>query len=159
MEALWIFVNYLIDNSTFESQTKETLTTCQNSFGSKCELSQDFLKKVAKCGVVENILSWVDFKQRKGLNNADGTKRKRLTGITKLDNVNDVESKNSEKCTLILVEGDLAKALVMSGLAVVGQNHYGVFRLRGKLLNVREAIHKQIMENSKIQHIKKILCL
>ena len=42
---LWVFVNALIDNPAFDSQTKETLTTRQGSFGSKCELSQEFLKK------------------------------------------------------------------------------------------------------------------
>ena len=46
----------------------------------------------------------------------------------------------------------------MVGLAVVGQNHYGV-PLKGKLLNVMEASHKKIMENVEIQHIKKILGL
>ena len=44
----------------------------------------------------------------------------------------------------------------MVGLVVVGQNHYGVFPLRGKLLNVREASHKNIMENYEIQHIQQI---
>lgn len=42
---LWVFVNALIDNPAFDSQTKETLTTRQSSFGSKCELSDEFLKK------------------------------------------------------------------------------------------------------------------
>lgn len=42
---LWVFVNALIDNPAFDSQTKETLTLRQSSFGSKCELSQDFLTK------------------------------------------------------------------------------------------------------------------
>lgn len=42
---IWIFVNALIDNPAFDSQTKETLTTRQSSFGSKCELSPEFLKK------------------------------------------------------------------------------------------------------------------
>jgi hypothetical protein len=42
---LWIFVNALIDNPAFDSQTKETLTSRQSSFGSKCELSPEFLKK------------------------------------------------------------------------------------------------------------------
>ena len=41
----WVFVNALIDNPTFDSQIKETLTTRQGSFGSKCELSSSFLKK------------------------------------------------------------------------------------------------------------------
>lgn len=42
---LWMFVNALIDNPAFDSQTKETLTLRQSSFGSKCELQPDFLKK------------------------------------------------------------------------------------------------------------------
>lgn len=47
----------------------------------------------------------------------------------------------------------------MSGISVVGRNKYGVFPLRGKLLNVREASHKQIMENAEINNIKRILGL
>jgi DNA topoisomerase II len=42
---LWIFVNTLVDNPAFDSQTKETLTTRPSSFGSKCELSKTFLIK------------------------------------------------------------------------------------------------------------------
>lgn len=67
--------------------------------------------------------------------------------------------KNSEKCTLILTEGDSAKALAIAGLAVLGRDHYGVFPLRGKLLNVREASHNQLMHNLEIQNIKQILGL
>jgi len=63
------------------------------------------------------------------------------------------------RCTLILTEGDSAKALAVSGLSVVGRDRFGVFPLRGKLLNVREAAHKQIMENAEIVAIKKILGL
>ena len=47
-------------------------------------------------------------------------------------------------CTLILTEGDSAKTLAVSGLGVVGRDKYGVFPLRGKLLNVREASYKQV---------------
>lgn len=42
---LWVFVNALIDNPAFDSQTKETLTLRQSNFGSKCEIPEDFLKK------------------------------------------------------------------------------------------------------------------
>ncbi|PSS09980.1 DNA topoisomerase [Actinidia chinensis var. chinensis] len=156
---LWVFVNALIDNPAFDSQTKETLTIRPSSFGSKCELSQEFLKKVSKSGVVESLLSWADFKQSKDLKKTDGTKRQRITGITKLEDANDAGGKNSDKCTLILTEGDSAKALAMAGISVVGRNYYGVFPLRGKLLNVREASHKQIMENAEIQNVKQILGL
>ena len=47
-------------------------------------------------------------------------------------------------CTLILTEGDSAKSLAIAGLSVVGRDYYGVFPLKGKLLNVREASHKQV---------------
>lgn len=73
-----------------------------------------------------------------------GSKRTRLTGVAKLEDANDAGSKNSVDCTLILTEGDSAKTLAVSGLGVVGRDRYGVFPLRGKLLNVREASHKQV---------------
>jgi DNA topoisomerase-2 len=44
-------------------------------------------------------------------------------------------------------------------LSVVGRDYYGVFPLKGKLLNVREANHQQIMKNEEIQNIVKILGL
>lgn len=58
-----------------------------------------------------------------------------------------------------LTEGDSAKALAISGLGVVGRDYYGVFPLKGKLLNVREASHQQIMKNEEIQNVAKILGL
>ncbi|KAI4323425.1 hypothetical protein L6164_023032 [Bauhinia variegata] len=156
---LWVFVNALIDNPAFDSQTKETLTTRQNSFGSKCDVPESLLKDVSNSGIVDTLLSWADFKNSKDLKKTDGTKTQRVRGIVKLEDANDAGGKNSDKCTLILTEGDSAKALAMAGLSVVGRDHYGVFPLRGKLLNVREASSKQIMENEEIQNIKKILGL
>ncbi|KAM0917024.1 hypothetical protein ACQ4PT_009770 [Festuca glaucescens] len=156
---LWVFVNALIDNPAFDSQTKETLTTRQGSFGSRCDLPLDFLKKVANSGIVDNLLSWADFKLKKDLKKTDGTKRSNILGIPKLDDANDAGGKESDKCTLILTEGDSAKALAMAGIGQVGRDHYGVFPLRGKLLNVREANTKQLTENAEIQNIKKILGL
>lgn len=61
-----------------------------------------------------------------------------------MDDANDAGSRNSMQCTLILTEGDSAKTLAVSGLSVVGRDHFGVFPLRGKLLNVRDASHKQV---------------
>lgn len=50
--SLWLFVNCLIENPAFDSQTKETLTLKKERFGSTCELSDSFLKKVADCGII-----------------------------------------------------------------------------------------------------------
>lgn len=47
----------------------------------------------------------------------------------------------------------------MAGLSVVGRDHYGVFPLRGKLLNVRDASATQVRDNEEIKNIKRILGL
>ncbi|CAH8366429.1 unnamed protein product [Eruca vesicaria subsp. sativa] len=156
---LWVFVNSLIDNPAFDSQTKETLTLRQSSFGSYCELSEDILNKVAESGVVENLLSWATFKESKELKKSDGTKVSRVFQVEKLEDANKAGGKESKSCTLILTEGDSAKALAMAGMSVVGRDYYGVFPLRGKLLNVREATTSQITNNKEIENIKKILGL
>jgi DNA topoisomerase-2 len=157
---LWVFVNSQIVNPTFDSQTKETLTLRASQFGSKCPLSEDFVKKALKSGVVDSVLSYARFKQDQQLKKTDGSgKRTRISGLTKLDDANNAGTKKSGDCTLILTEGDSAKSLAVSGLSVVGRDNFGVFPLRGKLLNVREATHSQIQNNAEITAIKQILGL
>jgi DNA topoisomerase-2 len=144
---LTIFVNCLIENPSFDSQTKETLTTKKAKFGSKCELSDKFLAKIEKSSIIEKVLSYALFKEKQGLKNKSGTKKLKLTGITKLDDANFAGSAKSKDCTLILTEGDSAKSLAMSGISVVGRDYYGVFPLKGKPLNVREATLTSVSEN------------
>jgi DNA topoisomerase-2 len=47
----------------------------------------------------------------------------------------------------------------MAGLEVIGRDYYGVFPLKGKLLNAREANNKTLMNNIEILNIIKILGL
>ena len=68
-----------------------------------------------------------------------GAKTRKLFGIEKLEDANDAGTRKSKNCTLILTEGDSAKSLAMAGVEVIGRDNYGVFPLRGKFLNVREA--------------------
>ena len=42
---MWLFVNALIENPTFDSQTKETLTLPASKFGTKPKLTDEFYKK------------------------------------------------------------------------------------------------------------------
>jgi DNA topoisomerase-2 len=136
------------------------MTLKQSAFGSKPKITEDFIKKVLKSGVVENVLSYAKFKQDQLMKKTDGSgKRTRISGMAKLDDANNAGGKNSSKCTLILTEGDSAKSLAVSGLSVVGRDNFGVFPLRGKLLNVREASSTQIMANAEISAIKQILGL
>ncbi|EGB11155.1 hypothetical protein AURANDRAFT_22331, partial [Aureococcus anophagefferens] len=156
---LCVYVDAMIVNPAFDSQTKETLTTKEKAFGSKCVLPDKFLKAIEKSGVVDRVLAWTKFKQDEQLKRKGGSKKTRLTGITKLDDANAAGGARGKDCTLILTEGDSAKALAVSGLGVVGRDLYGVFPLKGKPLNVREASHAAIMKNEEVQNVVKILGL
>jgi DNA topoisomerase-2 len=159
-QHIWIFVNSLIENPAFNSQTKETLTTKKEEFGSSFDFSDYFIKSVLKSGITERCLRYAKTREEeKCLRKINGKNRKvkRLLGIDKLDDANWAGTKNSDKCTLILTEGDSAKALAMSGIEVVGRDSYGCFPLRGKMLNVRDLPMNKIMKNQEVQNIMKIL--
>nr|NVI79307.1 topoisomerase 2 [Cucujiformia] len=156
---MWLFINCLIVNPTFDSQTKENLTLQSKSFGSKCTLSEKFINQVTKSGIVEQVLSWAKHKEQNQLQKKTAGRKQSKLFISKLEDANKAGGEQGLKCTLILTEGDSAKSLAVSGLGVIGRDYYGVFPLRGKLLNVREATHKQILENAEINNLIKILGL
>jgi DNA topoisomerase-2 len=158
-DNILIFVNCLIENPTFSSQTKENHVTKSSKFGSKCELSEEFIKKCDKLGITANVLDIAKAKETKSLSKTDGKKQFRLTGIPKLDDANKAGGSEGWKCKLILTEGDSAKASAVAGLSVIGRDYYGVFPLRGKLLNVRDASAAQLLKNEEINNLKKILGL
>ena len=67
-------------NGDFDMQTKDTLTLRASAFGSKCELPEKFLKKVADAGVLEAVAQFAKYKEDRALKKSDGAKRNRLTG-------------------------------------------------------------------------------
>ncbi len=161
-QHLWVFVNCLIENPTFDSQTKESMTLKSSNFGSNFELSEKFLKEILKTGIVDHCLSYAKTREELKINkqlNAGVKKTGRLLGIPKLEDANKAGTRGSMDCILILTEGDSAKSLAMAGIEVVGRDLYGVFPLKGKLLNVREASSNQILKNDEIQNLMKIIGL
>ena len=157
-DNLIIFVKALIVNPSFDSQSKETLTTPVAKFGSKCDLSDKFYDKLFKSGIIDKALSITEFYDKKKLVKTDGKKISRII-VPKLDDANLAGTKNSTECTLILTEGDSAKTMAIAGLSVIGRDRYGVFPLRGKILNVKDATLQKISDNNEITAIKKILGL
>ncbi|KAI3322171.1 type II DNA topoisomerase [Xylariaceae sp. AK1471] len=155
---IFIFVNCLIDNPAFNSQTKEMMTTKLSAFGSKCALSDTFLKKISQTDAINNIMSFAEAKADKLLAKSDGNKRSRISNA-KLVDANLAGTKHGHECTLILTEGDSAKSLAVAGRAILDPDRYGVFPLRGKMLNVRDASIDQISKNAEIQNIKQFLGL
>nr|POE50684.1 dna topoisomerase 2 [Quercus suber] len=94
-------------------------------------LSNHLFFAISKSAIVDSLLSWATFKESKDLKKSDGTKIEKIHSIEKLDDSNKAGGKESDKCTLILTEGDSTKALALAGLAAVGRDYYGVFPLRG----------------------------
>ncbi|KAH3901440.1 DNA topoisomerase 2 SCDLUD_002934 [Saccharomycodes ludwigii] len=156
---IFLFVNCLIENPAFTSQTKEQLTTRVKDFGSKCEITDAFVAKVMNTDLSTRIFDIADENDAKAMKKTDGTKKNRITEYPKLHDANRAGTKEGYKCTLLLTEGDSALSLAVAGLAVVGRDYYGCYPLRGKLLNVRDATADQVNRNAEIQAIKKIMGL
>ncbi|GJS17809.1 DNA topoisomerase 2 [Tanacetum coccineum] len=96
--CLWVFVNAHFDDPTFDSQTKEKLTTNDGSFGSTCKLTPKFLKKIAD-SLFEDL-----------------SKKKSNAGklnIPKLQDAKLADTPYSQQCTLILTRGYFATDFVL----------------------------------------------
>ena len=44
-EQLMLFINCVVENPAFDSQTKDYMNTPVSKFGSKCEVSNKFIEK------------------------------------------------------------------------------------------------------------------
>lgn len=157
-DNLMVFVKSVIVNPSFDSQSKETLTTQASKFGSKCDLSDKFFDKLYKTGIADKAVSLTEFHDNKKAAKTDGKKTSRVI-VPKLDDANKAGTKDSTECTLILTEGDSAKTMAIAGLSVIGRDKYGVFPLKGKILNVKDAATAKIGANDEITNLKKILGL
>jgi len=158
-EQLILFLRCDIENPAFDSQSKDFMNTPSIKFGSKCEVSDKFIEKLAKMGVMDAACAINDVKENKAAKKNDGVKSKNIRGIPKLTDANWAGTEKSKDCIIIFCEGDSAKAGIISGLSSEDRNTIGVYPLKGKLLNVRGESAKKISENKEITEIKKILGL
>ena len=159
-ECLLVIVRSTIVNPSFKSQTKDELTTPVSKMGSKWELdSKDITGLVTKLGLMDRLMEAQAAADDKAAAKTDGKKRTRITGIPKLEDASMAGSGSSSKCTLILTEGDSAATTAISGLKVIGREYYGVYPLKGKMINAKNASGAALHGNSEIQDLKKILGL
>ena len=154
-DSLAIFLNCEIANPSFSSQTKEVLTTKVS-----CKLDESFLKKViSKLNLVEKLVEQQSVKDNKDNAKTDGKKSSKITGIPKLDDAVYAGTSKSHDCSLILTEGDSAKAMALSGLSQEQRKYYGIYPLKGKVLNVKDTGAKKVEQTEEIANLKKILGL
>ncbi len=154
-----IFIKSFIVNPIFNSQTKDVLKMSKTKFGSEYKMNDKFLAKILKSNIVAYLTASADTKALTELSKTSGSKTNRIIGIKGLEDANNAGTQYSENCKLILTEGLSAKTFAMSAISVIGRDKYGIFPLKGKLLNVRGETNKIIMANAEICNIVKILGL
>ena len=158
-EQLILFLRCDIENPAFDSQTKDFMNTPSSKFGSSCSVSDGFIEKVAKMGVMDLACSLTEAKENKLAKKTDGIKTKTVRGIPNLIDANFSGTEKSKDCILILCEGLSAMSGIVSGLSSSDRNTIGIYPLKGKVLNVRGEKTAKITENKEIAAIKKILGL
>ena len=158
-EQLVLFLRCDVENPAFDSQTKDFMNTPSSKFGSQCSVSDTFIEKVAKMGVLEMACSLTEAKESRLAKKTDGSKTKTIRGIANLIDANFSGTAQSKDCILILCEGLSALSGIVSGLTSSDRNTIGIYPLKGKLLNVRGEQIAKISANKEITELKKILGL
>ncbi|CAH6421767.1 DNA topoisomerase 2 [uncultured virus] len=158
-DNLTIFIDCVIEDPCFSSQTKELLTNKVNTFGSRWEITDKIVKELIKTGIVTEVVKFAKLRAMADMEKFGGKKKSNLKGIEKLDDADWAGSRKSKYCRLILTEGDSAKAFAVAGIELIGREKFGIFPLRGKLLNVREAGPNKLLKNEEIKNIMQIIGL
>lgn len=156
---MFVFVKSAIVNPVFDSQSKESLRMTKSKFGSEFVMSDAFRKKLHTSSILKSMTLVSDSKNMKDLTKTNGVKTNRLTGMDTLEDAAWAGTAKGFKARLILTEGLSARTFAMSALNEIGRDCYGVFPLKGKLLNVRNVPTKRVSDNEEIKSIVKILGL
>lgn len=159
-ENMTIFVDCTTTDPEFNSQTKDCLKTQVKDFMKECNIDNNFIIAVANLDIVKDAISYSQIKEAMELKKTDGKKTsKTLHDIDKLQDAKEAGKRDSLKCRLIITEGDSAASFAHDGLSIIGNDYYGVFPIRGKMLNVRDASIKKIAGNAEITNLKRIIGL
>lgn len=142
-----IFINSIIINPSFSSQTKEKLITEIKDFGSTYEVSEKLMKWVLKSEIVSSILDWINQKKLADENKLARNINKNLEKV-KVEKLIDAKGKDRMKCTLGIFEGDSSIGAVRK---YRDPNFYGAFPLKGKSLpNVSEMKISEVLKSETV---------
>lgn len=148
-----IFVSVKVINPEFESQSKHKLESAVEA-----NIKQKDINTILGWSIIDDIKRSKESVSIKKLER----KKKNFVKIDGLDPANNEGGKHSASCTLILVEGLSAKTYAVQGIEVgafgkTGRDWFGIYALRGKVLNVRNAQTAAIAKNVVISDIIKAL--
>jgi len=154
-----IFVKCELPNPAFSSQEKSYLNAPNVQTP---VIENKHINAVLKWSVIDKIKDMVKGKELTALKKIE--KKKGFVKIEGLDPANLAGTKNSQQCSLILCEGDSAKTFAVKGIQTgvggrKGRDYFGIYPLRGKVLNVRNSNVASITKNKEIGDIIKALNL
>jgi len=155
-----IFVNAMLVNPTFTNQSKTRL----NAPTPRVAIDARYIQTVCtKWGFMEKMNDLLKMREMSSLKKTE-KKARGYHRIEGLDNANRAGGKDSGDCTLVLCEGLSAKTYAVTGIECgwngkKGRDYFGIFALKGKLLNVRNATPDSISGNKEIASIIQALNL
>lgn len=145
-----IFINCNLPNPRFKSQSKH----CLSGPVPTAKVEEKQLKSIMKWSFVSKVNDFIESKDLMSLKRKE-RKSKTFKSIPGYDPANNAGTKHSKKCTIILTEGLSAKTYAVRGIEkginnVRGRDWFGIFPLKGKLLNVRNCKSSDIAKNTEI---------
>lgn len=159
VSKLHVFVNLRMNNPVFTSQTKVELSTPMRASDYPIDVKR-IVRVVTKGGLLKALKERLERRELAAVHRElDVRTKKRTVVVDKLDDAHDAGTSGSPETTLFLVEGDSAKTFATIGLSVLGRKRYGIFPLRGKLLNVRKASREKLKGNVEVKNLMEILGL
>jgi len=164
VDNIAVYIDSVIEDPAFDSQTKETLNTKISDYGkhedSKCQIDDGFIKQLLATGLEKEVIAFCEYKAQSALSTTDGKKTSSVSHIEKLDDAHYAgKGPKAAKCKLFITEGDSAKSYATSGFSVIGKDYFGVMPVRGKFLNVKTSTTKQLISNQEFIDIKQAMGL
>lgn len=148
-----------IPNPEFESQEKNELKTPVKAD----PITSYQVAKIMKWPIGETLKGLMLSKEKKQVTKAIAATAKHpvIDGYDKANNAGGTKAKD---CTLIVCEGLSAKTFAVDGISrgldgKKGRDWFGIFPLRGKMLNTRNATPTSIKNNAVITNLMKVIGL
>ena len=156
-----MFCTFHVNNPSYDSQTKETLTTPVERFSSdtnyKFSVPDTFLKSIIKSEIIEIVLDW--YRQKMEVEDQKTLRKLNKQAKNKIRNNEKFIDANSRKASerqLWIFEGDSARA---GFRAARDPQTQAAYMLRGVILNVLGLSPSKIMANKELSDIITILGL
>ena len=156
---LLLFVNCKIVNPVFDNQTKENLTSRLNGITKDFNINDNLIKRLSKDDMFSDIIELSMLREKINLSKELNKVVNKRVRIDKLLDANKAGTNESDKCYLMLTEGDSARSFAVTGFSQTGRDYFGAFPLKGKPLNVRDVPISKIKENDEIKNIIQIIGL